>query len=230
MQKNKEIKNINGFEHIKWHHTPKTEDEILKNSFDFLQQIKSRRSIRDFSTQTIPKEIIENIILTASLAPSGANKQPWTFCVISSPEIKKHIRVAAEEEEKLSYEGRMNEEWLSDLQPLATNYNKPFLEEAPYLIVVFKQTYGLDEKGKRVQHYYVNESVGIACGFLISAIHQAGLVTLTHTPSPMNFLSEILNRPPNEKPFLLLPVGYPAHEVFVPNIKKKKLKEVVVFH
>lgn len=187
-----------------------------------------RRTVREFSDKPVPRKVIENIIKTAGTAPSGAHKQPWTFCVVSNPEMKKKIREAAEQEEKISYQNRMNEEWLKDLAPLGTDWQKPFLEIAPYLIIVFKKTYDQVD-GERKQHYYVNESVGLASGFLLNAIHQAGLVSLTHTPSPMNFLCEILNRPKNEKPFLLIPVGYPADEVFVPDIKRKELGEISVF-
>lgn len=168
------------------------------------------------------------LIQTASTAPSGAHKQPWTFCAVADPDVKRKIREAAEKEEYASYNNRMSERWLQDLAPLGTDWHKPFLETAPWLIVVFKQVHGHvgDEK---VNHYYVNESVGIACGLLISAIHQVGLVTLTHTPSPMNFLSKILNRPEHERPFLLLPVGYPADEVYVPGLQRKSLEEVSLF-
>lgn len=186
-----------------------------------------RRTVREFDTKPVPLEVMENIILTASTAPSGAHKQPWTFCLISDPEIKKKIRETAEEEEKISYSHRMPEDWKNDLKPLGTDWEKPFLEDAPYLIVVFKQSYGI-QNGEKVQHYYVQESVGIACGFLIAAIHHAGLVTVTHTPSPMNFLGKILNRPENEKPFLLLPVGYPKTETYVPDIHRKNLEEILV--
>ena len=163
--------------------------------------------------------------MTAATAPSGANKQPWTFCAINDSTLKKQIRVAAEQEEYDSYNGRMPQQWLKDLAPLGTDWQKPFLEIAPWLIVVFAQTTGINKE----KNYYVQESVGIACGFLIAAIHQAGLVTLTHTPSPMNFLKSILKRPDNERPFLLLPVGYAADEVFVPEITKKDLGEIAVF-
>lgn len=188
--------------------------------------MNKRRTVRDFDSRPIPQEVMENIIRTAGSAPSGANKQPWTFCLISDPIIKKQIRIGAEMEEKISYRSRMSDTWKEDLKPLGTDWEKPFLEIAPYLIVVFKQSYGF-ENGEKTQHYYVNESVGIACGFLISAIHNAGLVTVTHTPSPMNFLSKILNRPENEKPFLLLPVGYPKDETYVPKIKRKDLSEIM---
>ena len=189
-----------------------------------------RRTVREFSAQHVPKEIIENIIRTASTAPSGAHKQPWTFCVVSDPVIKKKIRRAAEKEEYDSYRHRMSDEWLDALKKLGTDWHKPFLEIAPYLIIVFKKAYDFTEKGEKKNNYYVNESVGIACGFLLTAIHHAGLVALTHTPSPMNFLTKILNRPENERPFLLIPVGYPADEVWVPDLTRKKLEDIAVFY
>ncbi len=205
-------------------------NNIEKNTEDFYKLMDSRRSVRDFSDKPVPKSVIENIIKTASTAPSGAHKQPWTFCVVESAEMKSQIKVAAEEEEKKSYDGRMSEEWLKDLKPLGTNHLKPFLEIAPYLIIVFKKPYDLGENGEKLQNYYVNESVGIACGMLITAIHKAGLVTLTHTPSPMNFLTKLLERPSNERAFLLLPVGYPHTEAYVPDIERKGLEEVSKFY
>lgn len=207
-----------------------TDDELSDQSDVLLRSKLSRRSVRFFSDVPVPKKVIENIIMIASSAPSGANKQPWVFCAINSAEVKKKIREAAEAEEYASYNGRMNEEWLEDLKPFATDWHKPFLETAPWLIVVFKEVYGVGEGGKKKQNYYVNESVGIACGFLINAIHELGLVTLTHTPSPMNFLSKLLGRPPNERPYLLLPVGYPADDATVPNITKKTSEEVIVWY
>jgi iodotyrosine deiodinase len=168
--------------------------------------------------------------MAASSAPSGAHKQPWTFCAISNSEIKSAIRKAAEKEEYDSYHERMNEEWLNDLKKFETDWKKPFLEDAPWLIIVFKQSFGFDKKGEKAQHYYVNESVGIACGFLINAIHQSGLVTLTHTPSPMAFLSKILKRPENERPFLLLPVGYPKENTTVPDLQRKSKEEAIVWY
>jgi iodotyrosine deiodinase len=218
-------KDINGYPHIQYLHKNISENETIHQSQNFLDALKSRRSIRDFSDKNVPKEVIENLIMAAASAPSGANKQPWTFCAISDKTIKKQIREVAEKEEFDSYNGRMPEQWLKDLAPLGTDWQKPFLEVAPWLIVVFAQTTGLQKE----KHYYVQESVGIACGFLIAAIHEAGLATLTHTPSPMNFLKKILNRPDNERPFLLLPVGYPADEVFVPSITKKSLEDVAIF-
>jgi nitroreductase len=221
-----EKKVIDGFEHIRYQSATPTEAELIQRSQEFYNEMQSRRTVREFDSRNIPVEVIENIILTASTAPSGAHKQPWTFCLISDPGIKRMIREAAEEEEKISYSSRMPEDWKADLKPLGTNWEKPFLEDAPYLIIVFKQSYGI-ENGEKSQHYYVNESVGIACGFLIAAIHHAGLATVTHTPSPMNFLSAILNRPTNEKPYLVVPVGYAKAETYVPAIERKRLKEVL---
>ena len=195
----------------------------------FYEWMNTRRTVRDFSDKAIPESIIETILLSASTAPSGAHKQPWTFCVVKTPEVKKEIRIAAEKEEKESYENRMTDEWLKDLQPIGTDWRKPFLETAPYLIVVFKRSYELESNNYKHKNYYVTESCGIACGFLLTAIHDAGLVALTHTPSPMNFLSKILNRPENEKPFLLIPVGYPAEECWVPDLKRKDISEICVW-
>ncbi|WP_026950647.1 nitroreductase family protein [Algoriphagus mannitolivorans] len=223
-----EKKIIDGYPHIRLEFADTPEVDVVNNAREFYYKMNQRRTVRDFDTRPVPLEVMENLILTAGTAPSGAHKQPWTFCLISDPELKRKIREAAEEEEKISYSQRMPEEWKKDLKPLGTDWRKPFLEEAPYLIVVFKQSYGLDESGNKSQHYYVSESVGIACGFLIAAIHQAGLVTVTHTPSPMNFLAKILNRPENEKPYLLLPVGYPKSETFVPDIQRKELEKILV--
>ncbi|MDX1942986.1 MAG: nitroreductase family protein [Saprospiraceae bacterium] len=206
-----------------------SEDEMLQRSQDFYSLLNKRRTVRDFSNKPVPKEVIENIIMTASTAPSGAHKQPWTFCVVSDTTIKSDIRKAAEEEEYTNYHGRMGDEWLQDLTPFGTDEHKPFLEIAPYLIVVFKKSYDL-VNGEKRKCYYVNESVGLACGMLLAAIHNAGLVALTHTPSPMNFLQKILNRPENEKPFLLIPVGYPADEVQVPDLQRKGKEEVIVYY
>jgi iodotyrosine deiodinase len=205
-------------------------NSLVSNSHKIFHSLNTRRSLRFFSNKSIPKEVIENIIMAASTAPSGANKQPWTFCVISSPTLKHKIRLAAEEEEYKSYKERMSEEWLEDLKPFATDWQKPFLEIAPYIIVVFKRAYEFEENGKKRQNYYVNESVGLACGFLLTTIQELGLVALTHTPSPMDFLTKILNRPSNERPFLLIPVGYPADNATVPNIKRKSKEEVIVWY
>lgn len=207
-----------------------SEEELTQTSHDFLELMEKRRSLRFFSERPVPDTVIQNLIMTASSAPSGANKQPWSFCAICSPSLKKQIRQAAEEEEYRSYHGRMNQEWLQDLAPLGTNWEKPFLETAPWLIIVFRRGYDLDADGHKHQNYYVNESVGIACGFLLTAIHQAGLVALTHTPSPMDFLTKILSRPQNEKPYLLIPVGYPAPNATVPNIRRKSQEDVLVWY
>jgi nitroreductase len=192
--------------------------------------ISQRRSLRKFSDKPVDISIIENIIKVASLAPSGANKQPWHFCVVTDSKIKSEIRKAAEKEEYENYSNRMSEEWLEDLKKFGTNWEKQFLELAPVLIVVFKKSYDLDSNGKKNKNYYVSESVGIACGFLINAIHMAGLVTLTHTPSPMDFLQKILNRPPNEKPYLLLPVGYAHEDSTVPDISKKPSDQICTYY
>lgn len=204
------------------------EQTMLQRSRDFHADMERRRSLRFFSDRPVPKEVIENIIRTASTAPSGAHKQPWTFCVVGEPALKSEIKAAAEAEERESYSGRMSEEWLRDLAPLGTDWQKPFLEIAPWLIVVFKKAYEV-EGGERSKCYYVNESVGIACGFLLAAIHHAGLASLTHTPSPMNFLQRILDRPENERPFLLIPVGYPAEGATVPDLQRKPLEQVSVW-
>lgn len=221
-----EIIEIMGHPHIRYHAQSSSEQDLIQKSQDFYSLLDQRRSVREFSDKDIPMDVIENIVKTASTAPSGAHKQPWRFCVIKSAEIKREIRIAAEAEEKEAYGSRMSEQWKKDLLPLATTWEKPFLEIAPYLIVVFKKAYE-DLDNPKATNYYINESVGIACGMLISAIHNAGLVTLTHTPQPMKFLHKILNRPKNEKPFLLLPVGYPADEIYVPHIHRKPLEEIM---
>lgn len=217
---------INNYPFIEYHREAFETNEMLSRSGNFYSWLNKRRTVRDLSDKPIPKEVIENIIKAASTAPSGAHKQPWKFCVVSNPEIKKSIRIAAEKEEKESYEKRMTDEWLKDLAPIGTDWHKPFLETVPYLIVVFKLNYVLDENNFKHQNYYAVESCGIACGFLLAAIHAAGLAALTHTPSPMNFLSKVLNRPDNEKPFLLIPVGYAADECWVPDLKRKGLDEI----
>ena len=189
--------------------------------------MSNRRTIRDFSDKSINREVIENCIRTASTAPSGANMQPWHFVLISDPKIKKQIRVAAEKEEKEFYEKRAPKEWLEALAPLGTDNNKPYLETAPYLIAIFMQRYGKLPDGRKVKHYYGLESVGIATGMLITAIHDVGLASLTHTPSPMGFLNQILKRPKNERPFLLLVVGHPSEGAAVPDIKRKDMSEIM---
>lgn len=226
----KKTKLINGFPFTAYSKNSFNTIEIKERSSSFYSWMNERRTCRDFSDKPIPKEVIENIVLTASTAPSGAHKQPWTFCVVSNPEIKKQIRIEAEKEEYESYNSRMPEEWKKDLLPLQTDWKKEFLEIAPYLIIVFKKSYDFDKAGNKTNTYYANESCGIACGFLLTAIHNAGLVALTHTPSPMNFLSNVLNRPVNEKPFLLIPVGFAAEECWVPDIKRKELNKVAIFY
>jgi len=202
---------------------------MLNRSREYYHFMDRRRTIRSFSDKPVPFEIIENIIMTASRAPSGAHKQPWTVCVVSDPALKQKIRAAAEKEEFENYNGRMSEEWLEDLQAFGTDWQKPFLEIAPYLIILFKKPYDL-ENGQKQKNYYVNESVGLAAGFLLTAIHNAGLVAVTHTPSPMNFLQAILKRPENERAFLLIPVGYPGDEVKVPDLQRKAKSEVLIHY
>ena len=204
--------------------------EMLARARAFHAQMDGRRSVRSFSDRPVPKALIDELVRTASTAPSGAHKQPWTFCAVSDPELKRRIREAAEEEERLNYDGRMSATWLRDLEPLGTDAHKPFLEVAPWLVVVFKRVYEVGPDGEKRNNYYVNESVGLATGLFITAVHQAGLVTLTHTPSPMNFLSRLLARPENERPFLLLPVGHPAEGCRVPDLRRKPLEEVLVHY
>ncbi|MEL6307008.1 MAG: nitroreductase family protein [Chloroflexota bacterium] len=200
----------------------------LAQSETFLRQMKQRRTVRDYSSEPVPFELISNAIETAGFAPSGANQQPWMFVVVSNPDLKRQIREAAEAEEKESYERRMSDEWLEALAPLGTDWHKPHLEDAPYLIVIFRQAYGTDENGKKIKHYYVDESVGIATGMLIASLHLAGLATLTHTPSPMKFLGELLERPENERATMILTVGYPAEDAQVPDIEKKSLDDIMI--
>ena len=204
-------------------------DEMQKRSEVFLNDIKRRRTVRDFSDKPVPREIIENCLKAAGTAPSGANRQPWHFSVISDSEIKKEIRQAAENEEMKFYGGRAPDEWLEALGPLGTDEKKPFLEIAPYLIIIFSEVHGLDSQGEKINNYYVSESVGIATGILITALHNAGLATLTHTPSPMNFLRRILKRGKNERAFLILVTGFPSDDVKVPNLSKKELKDYTSF-
>ena len=203
-----------------------TFEEMDYNANQFFQKVSSRRSVRDFSSDDFPIDIIKNCIKSASTAPSGANKQPWHFVIVKDPIIKRKIRKAAEIEEKEFYGGRAPKEWLDDLNQFGTDWNKPFLEEAPYLIVVFSKKFDINDDGTNSKNYYVSESVGIASGLLLIALHNAGLVTLTHTPSPMAFLSDILNRPPSDKPYLIIPVGFTSENAEVPNIKKKTFKEI----
>lgn len=204
-------------------------DEMLPRARGFRELMQRRRTVRYYADRPVPRPVIEEAVRTAALAPSGANQQPWTFVCISDPAVKARIRVAAEEEEKAFYGGRAGEEWLDALAHLGTDWRKPFLETAPWLIAIFGQRWGVGAEGEKVKHYYVPESVGIACGFLIAALHNAGLATLTHTPSPMGFLNEICGRPENEKAYILLVVGYPADGCTVPRIAKKTLDEVSVW-
>lgn len=216
--------------HIPYHRDTYSPDEMIRRSQSFYEWLDKRRSVRMFSDKPVPREVMENIVMAASTAPSGAHKQPWTFCLVSDPEIKKAIREAAEKEEYENYHGRMSDRWLKDLEKFETDWHKPFLETAPWLVIVCKRAFEEGEDGEKINNYYVNESVGLAGGMLLAAIHHAGLVALTHTPSPMNFLVNILKRPANERPFLLIPVGYPAESTVVPDIRRKNLDEVAIFY
>jgi len=214
------------FTPLAWERTQEASQVEAIRTFE--AAMRTRRSVRDFSPDPVPWELIERAIAVAATAPSGANQQPWRFVVVADSEVKRQIRAAAEAEERENYEHRFPPEWLEALAPFGTDWRKEFLETAPYLIVVFRIDYGLAAGGQKTKHYYVSESVGIAAGFLIAALHMAGLVTLTHTPNPMGFLSRICGRPANERPFLLLPVGYPAKGAEVPELGKKPLDDVLV--
>lgn len=215
------------FEFVPYRAETFSEDEMLKRSADFYSWANKRRSVRDFSSKEVPYEVMKNIILTASTAPSGAHKQPWTFCLISNAELKTKLRDLAEEEEKKSYNGRMSEAWLRDLAPLGTDWEKEFIDIAPWIVIIMKRIYEVGENGEKHNNYYVSESVGIAAGFFLMAVHNAGLVALTHTPSPMNFITKALNRPENERPFLLIPVGFPAEKTHVPDLKRKDCAQLI---
>jgi len=204
------------------------EREQLTRSRSFLAEMRRRRSVRAFSTEQVPYELVANAVAAAGTASSGAHQQPWTFVVVADQDVKRRIRAAAEEEERRSYESRMPDEWLEALRPLGTDWRKPHIEDAPYVVVVFEQTYGRRPDGSKIKHYYVKESVGIAVGLLLASLHDAGLATLTHTPSPMGFLREILERPENERPYVLIPVGYPGDECTVPDLERKSLDEILV--
>ncbi len=206
-----------------WEYPP---EEMIARARSFYEEVRRRRTVREFSEREVPREVIDHCLLAAGTAPSGANMQPWHFVVVSDPDVKRTIRIAAEKEEHEFYHERAPQEWLDALAPLGTDEHKPFLETAPYLIAVFVQNYGQLPDGRKVKHYYATESVGIATGMLITALHHAGLATLTHTPSPMRFLNEILDRPESERPFLILVVGYPADDAKVPRISKKSLEEI----
>jgi nitroreductase len=230
MSDNKKIL-INGYKHIPYRQVAGySGDEMHQHSKSFYEWLNARRSVRMFSDKPVPKTVIENLILSASTAPSGANKQPWTFCAVSNPQLKTKIREAAEEKEKLFYEERAGVKWKSDLESLGTDTQKPFLETAPWLIIVFRKNFDFDKIGKKSGNYYANESVGIACGMLITAIHHLGLVTVPYTPNPMNFLAELLGRPSNERAFILFPVGFAHENALVPDISRKSLDEVGVFY
>ena len=204
--------------------------EVLRTAEELNAIMQERRSVRAISDRPVPKAVIEQLIRIAGSAPSGANKQPWTFCAISDPELKSRIRIAAEAEERESYDRRMNDEWLEDLRPIGTDWRKPFIETAPWIIVVMRKAWDLREDGSRGQTYYSQESVGIATGFLLSAIHHVGLVALTHTPSPMTFLQDLLQRPANERAYMLIPVGYPEEGATVPDIQRHPLERIGVFY
>ncbi|QFU92624.1 nitroreductase family protein [Amycolatopsis sp. YIM 10] len=203
-------------------------DQSLATAADLRRRMDTRRTVREFSTDPVPEQVVLDAIAVAATAPSGAHQQPWTFVLVSDDEVKQRIREAAEEEERVSYQGRLGEEWLSALRPLGTDAVKAHLTDAPYLIVVFQQRYFLDENGETHKHYYVDESVGIAVGMLLTALHLSGLAALTHTPSPMRFLGDLLERPRNEKAFAVIPVGYPADDCVVPNLVRKSLDQVLV--
>lgn len=225
-----EVVLVNGHPFRAYRPAPVPAEQGLARVRALREELDQRRSVRSFSSAPVPRALIEEAIRAASTAPSGAHKQPWTFVAVSDPALKHRIRLGAEEEERRNYTSRMPADWLRDLEPLGTDADKGFLEVVPWLIVVFAQTYGLGADGERKKHYYVRESVGIACGLLIAALHRAGLATLTHTPSPMAFLGEVLERPANEQAYLLFPVGYPAEGCLVPDLARKELEAVSVWH
>ncbi|MGY6653473.1 nitroreductase family protein [Amycolatopsis roodepoortensis] len=216
------------FEPVPYRPARVSAEESLATAAELRRRMDTRRTVRMFSTDPVPEQVVVDAIAVAATAPSGAHQQPWTFVLISDAETKQRIREAAEEEERVSYEGRLGEEWLSALRPLGTDAVKTHLTDAPYLIVVFQQRYFLDEDGTKHKHYYVDESVGIAVGMLLTALHLSGLAALTHTPSPMRFLGELLGRPQNEKAFAVIPVGYPADDCVVPNLVRKSIDQVLI--
>ena len=206
-----------------------TEDEMRARGSAFYEAMSQRRSIRTFSAEPVPQDLIETAIRTAGTAPSGAHQQPWTFVMVGDPAIKRRIRLAAEEEERTNYlEGRMPDDWKDEIARLGTSWQKPYLEHAPWIVVLFEQRYGIDADGERQKHYYVKESVGIAAGMFIASLHTMGLATLTHTPSPMAFLTKLLERPANERPFILFPIGYPERDSVVPRLERKPLEDILV--
>ena len=212
------------------HSLPEYEtEEQRRRAQSFYAEMDARRSVRHFSDNPVPRDLVETAIRTASTAPSGAHRQPWTFVLIGDPDVKRQIREAAEEEERINYEGgRLPDHWLEALEPLGTDWHKDFLETVPWIVVLFEQRYGIDEKGEKLHHFYVKESCGIAAGLFIAALHHMGLATLTHTPSPMKFLTDLLGRPDNERPFCMFPIGYPADDCVVPDLRRKSLDEVMV--
>ncbi len=207
-----------------------SEGKIAQNAKEFRDWAETRRSVRHFSDKHVPIEVMEELIMTGSSAPSAAHKQPWTFCLISNKELKAKLRELAEEEEYRSYNGRMSEEWIKDLEPLGTDWHKEFIDVAPWIVIIMKRAYEVDAEGNKLNNYYVSESVGLAAGFFLMAVHNAGLVALTHTPSPMNFISKALNRPENERPYLLIPVGFPADNAVVPNLSRKLKDRVIEYY
>jgi iodotyrosine deiodinase len=228
------MRKLNAMHNIEYPHKPYQPQqypasEMQARAAAFYALMQQRRSLRFFDDAPVPQALMDALILTAATAPSGAHKQPWTFCLVGNPDIKRQIREAAEQEEFESYNGRMTPEWLRDLAPLGTDWHKPFLEIAPWLVIVFKRNFEY-VGGEKHKNYYVLESLGIACGLFLAAVHNAGLVALTHTPSPMDFLTKILDRPDNERPFLLIPVGYPAADASVPDIHRKSLEEVRILY
>lgn len=225
------VQDRNGYPFIPlaWRDVPP--DEMISRAHEFYTEMMRRRSVRDFSDRPVPRELIELAILTASTAPSGAHRQPWRFVAVNDPDIKRAIRVAAEDEERESYVGgRMPPEWREALAPLGTDWRKPYLEVVPWIVVLFEEVHGVDKGGEKRKNYYVKESVGIAAGMFIAALHHMGLATLTHTPSPMGFLTRILGRPKNERPLVLFPIGFPAADAMVPDIQRKTLDEVAIWN
>ena len=221
-------RNGHPFVPLQW--TETAPQDMERRAREFFAEMDARRSVREFSDRPVPRRLIEHAIRTAATAPSGAHRQPWTFVAVSDAALKKQIRIAAEKEEHHSYEGgRMPEDWREALAPLGTDWQKPYLETVPWIVVVFEQVHGVDDTGAQRKHYYVKESVGIACGLFITALHHMGLATLTHTPSPMRFLTDMLGRPANERPYILFPIGYPATGALVPELQRKPLDQVAVW-
>lgn len=218
---------MQSYQHVAFEHEERPLEEMKERAEAFYQLMNKRRSVRFFSDRAVPREFIETAIRTAGTAPSGAHHQPWRFVAINDAQLKFQIREAAEKEEYESYNGRMSDEWLAALAPLGTDWHKPFLEKAPWIVVCFAESFQRGDDGAKIKNYYVQESVGLACGLFIAALHNMGLVTLTHTPSPMRFLNDILKRPSNERPFILFPVGYPAEDATVPDLDRKTLDEIV---